>query len=181
MRRTILIAIAIVFAVLPVAAGACSYPEPPTFRSALSTATDVFIFRLDRAEYKRQELGSGAFTAWVDGEINPIQNLYGDSTKYRKIKFYSGWCGGVDLVVGHHYLIATNALGDTIELASADGSILDIDGFYDPSRKKEALRSPLILPVIRAVYGVSPLPDDFPSSFIAGRTVLQPPPPPTVE
>jgi len=152
--------------------------DPPTFRSALEVAKAVFVFRLDKAEYRRDNYGSGAYTSWVDGEIRIIQNLYGDPVQYTKVRFPTHWCGGVNLVVGHHYLIATNQAGDTIELASSDGSVLDIEGFYDPSRKERNLRSFLIRPVTQAIYGIRPLPDDYPPSLIAGRTVIQPPPPP---
>ena len=160
---------------------ACSYPEPPTIRSVLSKASSVFIFRLDHATYKRTEFGGGAHTAWVEGSIKLIHNLYGDPTRYRSIKFSTGWCGGVNLVVGHHYLIATNELGSEIKLGLSDGTVLDIEGYYNASRKKESVRSIVVWPVFKAIYGVEPLPASFPPRFIAERTTVQPPPPPNVD
>lgn len=158
------------------AAHACSYPEPPTFRSALKRATAVFVFRLDETRY--HEEGSTARRVWAEGKITPVQNLFGNASGYKHLTFHSTWCGGLDLVVGHHYLIATDAKGDTIPLAAADGSLLDLDGFYDPGDLKGNLRRPEILPVIQAIYGVTPLPDNYPPAWIAGRTDGTPPPPP---
>lgn len=162
----------------PLVARACSYPDPPTFRSALKRATAVFVFRLDETRYRKQKVGTSAHKAWSEGTITPVQNLFGDASGYRNLTFKSTWCGGLNLVVGHHYLIATNAKGDTIPLAAADGSLLDLDGFYDPDNLKNNLRGPEILPVIQAIYGTRPLPDTYPPSWIAYRTSGEPPPPP---
>jgi hypothetical protein len=178
MRTITLAVIATLLTLLPSSAFSCDYPEPPSFGSALKGAKNVFIFRLDNAQYKRHELGNGAYAAWVEGTISPIQNLFGDPTRYKRIKFSTFWCGGVNLVVGHHYLIATSANGSNIELVSADGSLLDIDDFYNPAKKKANLRSPMILPVIKAIYGIAPLPANFPPRDVAARTVVPPPPPP---
>ncbi|KER88066.1 hypothetical protein LMG19146_04042 [Xanthomonas arboricola pv. fragariae] len=78
-----------------------------------------------------------------------------------------------------HYLIATRATGDIIELVAEDASPFEIEDFYNPE-KTASLRSLFILPVIRAIYGVDALPAEFPPRAIAARTVLQlplPPPP----
>ena len=177
--RSTLLAVLVLVSAFPAAANACQYAEPPTLRSALKEATNVFVFRLDQATYKREELGAGAYTAWVEGTIRPVQNLYGsDPARFRHIKFPATWCGAVTLVVGHHYLIATRASGDTIELAMADESILDIEGRYNPSDKRRSLKSPLILPVIKAIYRGEELPDSYPPTDILSRTVVVPPPPP---
>lgn len=162
----------------PLMARACSYPDPPTFRSALKRATAVFVFRLDETRYRKQKVGASAHKVWSEGTITPVQNLFGDASGYRNLTFKSTWCGGLNLVVGHHYLIATNAKGDTIPLAAADGSLLDLDGLYDPDNLKSNLRGPEILPVIQAIYGTKPLPDTYPPSWIAYRTSAEPPPPP---
>ncbi|WP_155944612.1 hypothetical protein [Pseudoxanthomonas sp. Root630] len=162
----------------PVAAHACSYPDPPTFRSALKRATVVFVFRLDETRYREETVGASARKVWSEGTITPVQSLFGDASGYRNLTFKSTSCGGLHLVVGHHYLIATNAKGDTIPLAAADGSLLDLDGFYDPENLKNNLRGPEILPVIQAIYGIKPLPQAYPPSWIADRTGGEPPPPP---
>lgn len=177
--RSTLLAVLVLFSTFPGAAIACQYGEPPTLRSALKEATNVFVFRLDQATYMREELGSGAYTAWVEGTIRPVQNLYGgDPSRYKRIKFPAIWCGAVTLVVGHHYLIATRAVGDTIELEMADESILDVEGRYNPSDKPGNLKRPLILPVIKAIYRGEELPVSFPPRDILSRTVVVPPPPP---
>ena len=177
--RTLIVAILVACSGgLPVTASACSDPEPPTLRSALKQSRAVFVFRLDRAEYLRTELGSGAYMAHVDGVIKPLQDLKGDSRGYRKIRFRSAWCGGVNLVVGHHYLIATDSKTDTIELKSSDGSILDIEGHYNPSRKDHILMSPVLRPVVDFLRNGKPLPQGFPSDRLLERTIVVPPPPP---
>lgn len=159
-------------------ANACQVPVPRTFKEALAPATSVFVFRLDEAKFKRENLGPVAYASWVEGRISLVQNLYGNPISLKYIKYYSGWCGGVNLVVGHHYLIATSATGDTIQLELDDQSLYDIEGFYDPSDKRRSLRSFVVQPVVQAVYGKKPLPENFPPREIAGRTTLQGPPPP---
>ncbi len=159
-------------------AQACQYPPPPTFREALDAASNVFVFQLVEARYIKQPLGRLAYTDWVEGKIRPLQALKGDGNQYARIQFPTAWCGAVNLVVGHHYLIATHDAGPTMELVQADGSIIDLEGFYDPQDKRSNLRSFLIAPVIRHLYTRTPLDSAFPGPFVAGRTVLQPPPPP---
>lgn len=172
-------AIAVAFvAALAGNANACQFPTPTTFKEALTSATSVFVFRLDQAEYKRKNFGPNVHTSWVEGRISLVQNLYGNPISLKYIKYYSGWCGGVNLVVGHHYLIATSATGDTIQLELDDQSLYDIEGFYDPSDKRRSLRSFVVQPVVQAAYGKNPLPENFPPREIAGRTTLQGPPPP---
>ncbi|WP_305803980.1 hypothetical protein [Stenotrophomonas sp. YIM B06876] len=178
--RTCLILVLCLVSATP-AALACLPPPPSarTFADALKTSTSTFVFRLDSATYVRQQLGSSVYTEWVDGEITVIQTLHGNPTGYRTLRFYSGWCGGVNLVVGHHYLIATHARGPRIELDFDDPSLFDLDGFYDPARKQRNLRSVFVLPVIQALYAGKPLPVPFPPTNIAARTVPQPDPTPT--
>lgn len=151
-------------------ARACSYSDPPTFRSALKRATAVFVFRLEETRYREEKVSASTHKVWSEGTLTPVQNLFGDASGYRHLTFHSTWCGGLSLVVGHHYLIATNAKGDTIPLAAADGSLLDLDGYYDPDNLKNNLRGPEILPVIQAIYGIKPLPQAYPPSWIANRT-----------
>jgi len=117
--------------------------------------------------------------AHVKGIIKPLQDLKGASRGFRAIRFRTAWCGGVNLVVGHHYLIATDSTTDTIELKSGDGSILDIEGFYDSSRKQQSLRSPVLRPVVEFLRQGTQLPDGFPPDYLLGRTIALPPPPPT--
>lgn len=179
--RRIVIATAVLVSIFSGRSEACSYPEPPTFQEALSSATSVFVFRLDEARYKRISHGPAAHSAWVEGKIRLVQNLYGNPIDLRIIKYSTFWCGGVDLVVGHHYLIATNASGDTIQLAASDASLYDIEGFYYPHNKAWSLRSLFVFPVIQSIYGIKPLPKDFPPRDIAARTVIQAPPPPSEE
>lgn len=157
-------------------ADACSPPSPPSFKDSLDNATSVFIFRLDEATYRVERHGPDVQIGWTEGKITPVQNLYGNPTGFKTIKFHSTWCGDVRLVVGRHYLIATSASGDAIQLAAADRSLYDIEGFYNPKDKKKSLRSHLVRPVVQAIYGAKPLPDNFPPYETASITVNQPPP-----
>lgn len=178
MQRVVSIVMAALLGIAASQANACSVPNSPTFGQSLTNATSVFIFRLDQAQYRREDFGLGAHTSWVEGKITLVQNLYGDPRRLVNIRFSSVLCGAVKLVVGRHYLIATRATGDTIELVAGDASLFEIEDFYNPERKTASLQSMFILPVIRAIYGVHALPEDFPPREIAARTVLQLPPPP---
>ena len=178
MRRDISIALAALLIGTLGNAEACSYPEPTTFKESLDNATSVFIFRLDEAKYRRESYGSTAHSAWTEGKITLVQNLYGDPTQFREIKFSTSWCGGVTLVVGRHYLIATSSTSDTLELVRSDTSLYDLEGFYNPSDKSGSLRSALVFPVIQSIYGIRPLPQNFPPLEIMRRTIILAPPPP---
>jgi len=115
----------------------------------------------------------------ADRGIKPLQDLKGDSSNFRTIRFRTAWCGGVNLAVGNHYLVATDSTTDAIELKSSDGSILDVEGFYDPNRKEQSLRSPVLRPVVDFLRHGTQLPEGFPSDYLIGRTIVVPPPPPT--
>ncbi len=158
-------------------AQACQYPPPPTFREALDAASNVFVFQLVEARYIKRPLGEVAYTDWVEGKIRPLQTLKGDANQYARIRFPTSWCGAVNLVVGHYYLVAAHDAGPTMELVPADGSLIDVEGFYDPQEKRRNLRSFVIAPVILHLCTQTPLDPSFPGPFLAGRTVLQPPPP----
>lgn len=177
MQRVGSIVMAVVLGLAAGQVNACSVPAHPTFEQSLANATSVFIFRLDQAQYRREDFGLGAHSAWVEGKIALVQNLYGDPTRLVNITFSSAWCGAVRLVVGRHYLIATHASGNTIELVAEDASLFDVEDFYNPEKKTASLQSMFILPVIRAIYAVEALPTDFPPRDIAGITVPPLPPP----
>jgi len=163
---------------LPGSASACQYPVPPTLESALKQATSVFIFQLVRADYHRTELGSGAYMAEVEGRISPLQELLGDSRGYKKIVFETSWCGGVTLVVGRHYLIATNSKTDTIKLVPQDGSILDIELIYGRRYSDQELQTGALAPIVAFLREGKQLPPDFPPAWMLEHTITLPPPPP---
>src|SRR5512134_2866090 len=89
-------------------AAACSFPEPPSFRQELESATSIFVFRLESATLKRKELEGSAFSEWVEGQMRVVQVLKGRANAYKTLLFSTGWCGGVRLDVGHYFLIATH-------------------------------------------------------------------------
>ncbi|AZR28783.1 TPA: hypothetical protein HH295_14335 [Xanthomonas vasicola pv. zeae] len=71
----------------------------------------------------------------MEGKIALVQNFYGDPTRLVNITFSSAWYGALRLVVRRHYLIATNASGNTIELVAEDASLFDVEDFYNPEQK----------------------------------------------
>ncbi len=164
---------------LPGFASACQYPVPPTLESALKQATSVFIFQLVRADYHRTELGSGAYMAEVEGRIRPLQELLGDSRGYKKIVFETGWCGGVTLVVGRHYLIATNSKTDTIELVrpKTDRSWTSSSSMAVTIAARNCEPVHWLQPVAFLREG-KPLPPDFPPAWMLEHTITLLPPPP---
>ena len=161
---------------LPIASVACSYPEPPTFREAIESASNIVIFRLESAEVKRKDFPDSSYSEWIEGKIRVTQSLRGDSSKFRTIEFSTGWCGGLRLDVGHYFLVATGDMGPAISLAPSDPSILDITRWYDETRPTESAGTDLLRPIFRYVSG-EPLPIHFPPSLVADYTSSVPPPP----
>jgi hypothetical protein len=150
---------------------ACSLPPPKPFRQSLAEAKHVFIFRLDEAVYQEPEPDRAIFTPPVKGRIRLVQTLKGNPTHIKNIGYWIGWCGGLQMSVGHHYLVATREGTDTLYLAPSDRSILDVEGLIDPQDKALTLRTSVVAHVIRAIYRKRPLPLDFPRRDLARRTV----------
>jgi hypothetical protein len=150
---------------------ACSPPPPRTFRQALAEAKHVFIFRLDEAAYEDAAQDKAVYTPPAKGRIRLVQTLYGNPTHIRNIRYFVGWCGGLQLSVGHHYLVATREGTDTLFLEPSDGSILDVEGLIDPESKDRTLHTFVVQQVIRAIYRKRPLPTGFPSPYLRRRTV----------
>jgi hypothetical protein len=110
-------------------ANACSYPEPPSFATAIKSASNVFVFQLMAAKVMRWQDGE-VYSEWVEGSIRPVTDFKGKSMAYKTIEFSSRPCGGLNLNVGHYFLIVTNQSSEKIELRPDDQSILDITGSF---------------------------------------------------
>ena len=180
MRRTsslLGVLTSLVLLALPTVSVACSYPEPPTFREAIESASNIVIFRLESAEVKRKDFSKSSYSEWIEGKIRVTQTLRGDSSRLRTIEFSTSWCGGLRLDVGHYFLVLTNDTGPTISLAPSDPSILDITRWYDESRPEVSAGTDLLSPIFSYLSG-EPLPTDFPPGPVADYTSSIPPPPP---
>ncbi len=162
---------------LPSPASACSYPEPPSFKEALESASNVFIFRLESAEVKRKAVGETAYTEWIEGRIRVTQDLQGDSSLFESVVFSTSWCGGLRLDVGHYFLVATDSSGPTLKLRPLDPSILDVSLWYSELVSEDWYKSDLLWPIFEYLNG-KPLPDGFPPRRAAEYTSSLPPPPP---
>ena len=114
----------------------CSFPPPPEFAKIAPTAARIFVFRVMGLKVREQTLQAddGATSTYigVDADILVQQTLRGDTANINLLRFHNGSCGGMNLMIGHHYLIATNQIGEVIELAPSDRSLGDIDQPYDP-------------------------------------------------
>ena len=160
------------------AADACSYQEPPALRDAIKTARSAFVFRLDSAAVKLTNAGDGLYPLEVEGAIQPVQHLYGAATRIRTIRYSPHWCFGARMSVGRYYLAVTETSGTTLTIVPGDRSIIELGGHYNPTETKSNLQSPLILPVIQALYHVKPLPPSFPPRSVGDLITFGPPPPP---
>lgn len=118
-------------------ASACEYPPPPEFSKIASTSTRLFVFRVMNLKVREQSTpnntGSPNYSVWVEADVLVQKTWRGDTASISTIRFYNGACGGVNLLIGHRYAMATVQTGDVIELAPADRSLADIDAEYDPS------------------------------------------------
>lgn len=120
----------------PEAAPACTFPPPPEFAKIAPTAARIFVFRVMGLKVREQSLqmddgGENTYIG-VDADILVQKTLAGDTANITLLRFHNGACGGVNLIIGHHYLMATNQLDATIDLAPGDRSLGDIEQQYDP-------------------------------------------------
>ena len=116
---------------------ACEYPPPPEFAKVAATATRIFVFRVMSLKVREQSMpgndGNTNYAIWAEADVLVQKTFRGDTGNVSTVRFYNGYCGGVNLLIGHHYLIATNQTGDGIELALDDRTLGDIDSLYDPT------------------------------------------------
>lgn len=153
-------------------ADACSYPEPPKFEKVAPNAKNIFVFRVDRLEYRQSQEGS-VRREWVEGTVRVVSTFRGSPT-FTKIIYSNSWCGGVRLDVGRTYLIATDLLRDPLRLAPADETVLDISLEFNPIWEPVET-SPTLQRLRDALRGVGSF-DDVPHE---GHYLMTSPIPPT--
>jgi hypothetical protein len=164
---------------IPFSAKACEDPPPYPFDKAIRDASAVFVFRLESAEIKREYHGPTAFAEWVEGRIRVVHVFKGDASAFRGIEYNHSWCNGLRLDVGHYFVIATNATGETIQLRPRDQSIIDVSFYFSELTADRNLQYWPFEPITDFVNG-KPLPDEFPPEFLMEyiRALPSPPPPP---
>lgn len=117
------------------AAASCDFPAPPEFSKVAPAANRIFVFRVMNLRVREQpasDLGSG-YAVFVEADVLVQRTLRGDTSNITAVHFGNGACGGLNLLIGHHYLIATTQNDEVIELKPADRTLADIDVDYDPS------------------------------------------------
>lgn len=177
-RSWLLVTAMLALQAIPLAALACSYPEPRPFSELIQSASSIFIFRLESSELKQEKFSDGAYSEWVEGQIRVTQNLKGNASLFRSVTFSTNLCGGLRLDVGHYFLVVTTDRGPTLELRPADLSVIDVTMSYDEARPLQSTRNGLLKTISDYVKG-KPLPVPFPPESVASLTSsLSPPPPP---
>ena len=164
---------------------ACEYPTPPDFSKVAPTAVRIFVFRVMRLNVREQSVtgsdGHVNYFVGADADVLVQRTFRGETSNISTIRFYNGVCGGVNLIIGHHYLIATNQTAEVIELAPADGSLGDIDPLnYDPSPSADYLETnKYVIAVAAALEGKKPF--DLVLDAAAHQSVSTVPPPPEIK
>jgi len=150
---------------------ACSEPDVPTFRQSFANADNVVVFRLvslgltDNKEDSRN----------LGGKLEPILTLKG-SNEFRYLVHDAVDCGGLNLKVGHYYLVATSQTGSVLQLVRGDKSILDVSAdfgrtyfprpsarylwHFEQALKGHPIRDGLIRELSWRIYAFPPMPDE---------------------
>ena len=159
-------------------AHACSYPEPPSFKDSLGSATSVFIFQVVSESIALNDRGEPLDNR-IEAKIRITDVLKG-APEFTGLEFSNSWCEGNRLDVGHYFLVATSQDGMDLELVAADRSVLDVTQSYAEGNM-EATNNAKLIPAVRATLSGHPLPDGIPRSRDLDYTqTLQPPPPPPI-
>jgi hypothetical protein len=128
---------ALTIATSPLAHSACNFPSPPEFSKVATTANRIFVFRVMNLRVREQQTqadaNSSGYAFFVEADVLVNKTLRGDTTNITSIHFMNGSCGGVNLLIGHHYLIATTQTDEVIELKLGDRTLGDIDVEYEPT------------------------------------------------
>jgi len=170
---------------LPVmAATTCDFPPPPEFAKVAPTANRVFIFRvmnLRVREQSAQDAGPNGYSIFVEADVLVKRTLRGDASSITAVHFVNGVCGGINLLIGHHYLIATTQTDEVIELKPADRTLADIDVEYDPTltSSKQLDSNKYVIAAQAALDGKQPYDTVF--DDVAYRSMATVPPPPEVK
>ena len=129
MRNRLLLAIAIATSGFTSPSLACVEPKTPTFRSSLDTADTVVVVRLMSLGLANTSQNSRDLA----GKLQTIRVLKG-SPHFQLLRHEALPCGGLNLQVGHYYLVATQQSGNVLRLQHGDQSAVDISDDYALSR-----------------------------------------------
>lgn len=155
MRRHLLLALAIAASGFAPASWACVEPDTPTFRKSLDSATSVAVVRLMSLELADTSENSRDLA----GNLQLVLALKG-SPQFQLLRHQAVSCGGLNLRVGHYYLVATRQSGNILRLERGDRSIVDVSADYAPTNP--ARRKPQLWQTLFADYlAGKPLPESF--------------------
>ena len=172
MRNRLILAIAIAASAFANPSWACVEPDTPTFRNSLDSAESVVVVRLISLGLANTSQNSRDLA----GKLQTVHVLKG-SPKFQLLRHQAVWCGGLNLQVGHYYLVATRQSGNVLRLQRGDRSIVDISDDYAisiPAKRKSRLwqthfadylagkplpKSFNPLPVMYPVYAFPPSPE----------------------
>jgi len=134
---------------------ACEYPKPPTFEKVAPTARHIFVFRvlsLKVVRYASKEERFYDELEAVEGAISVEANIKGPQAVFEAVRFKNFVCGGVELQIGHRYLVATNQTGPVLSLVAGDRTFGNIDTeYWFPLRPIKS--NPYVLAAESAVRG----------------------------
>ena len=153
---------------------ACVDPPTTSFRQLVTSAPTVFTFQVTSASYVRESLGGGTYTEYVVGEIRVVEELKGEASQFKRIKYSFRGCGSVRISVGQLYLAATSQAGPQLHLWGTDQAILDLtrDFYHENGRQSRAVQ------VVKSVISGAAVPEDFPRAELESPLVVYPAPPP---
>ena len=125
MRKKLAIVVALAASGLTTPSWACVEPETPTLRDSLDSATSVVVVRLISLGLANTSQNSRDLA----GKLQTIRVLKG-SPRFQLLRHEAVRCGGLNLQVGHYYLVATRQAGGVLRLQRGDRSIVDISEDY---------------------------------------------------
>ena len=128
MRNRLILAIVIATSGFTNPSWACVEPETPTLRTSLDSAESVVVVRLMSLGLANTSQNSRDLA----GKLQTIRVLKG-SPQFQLLRHQAVPCGGLNLQVGHYYLVATRQSGNVLRLQRGDRSIVDISDDYAPS------------------------------------------------
>ena len=123
------IATALVALALSGGAEACTDPREPSFLASLETGTSVFVFRVTslRMIDRRADFNPNV----ISGPIEIVRTIKG-TPPFKRVAYQDISCGGIQLIVGHYYIVTTRQSASVIAFVRGDNSVLDVSNEFDP-------------------------------------------------
>ena len=168
-----IIAAAIIALSLSSSAFACSDPNEPSFLSSLENAENVFVFRVTSLHMidRRHTTKSNV----IAGPIEVIKTIKGKPS-FQRVAYQDIRCGGIQLIVGHYYMVATRQSGATLAFVRGDNSVLDVSPEFDPWNRGRAVEWDLTNSLVGFAAG-KPL-DERTRVYLGWANLHNAPPPP---